>query len=176
MPTHHCLSRLGLLLCLLSASCAAPGGKLPRLMVERLNWMDEVAQVKQAKNLPVTDAKREAELLLAMEKKGAARGLPAPAVRAFFSGQIDAAKQVQTEWLQAHPTVPATKDALPDLATTVRPALDAIGDKMLSALVSARANNNAPETLGAVRAQMTHAGYPSAVITPALNGLETALK
>lgn len=144
-------------------------------MVERLSWMDEVAQVKQAKSLPVTDAKREAELLQAMEKKGAARGLPAPAVHALFAGQIDAAKQLQTEWLHAHKHAPVAQGDLPDLATTVRPALDEIGDKMLSALVTARTKENAPQIVAAARAQMTAAGYSPSVITPALKGLETAL-
>ena len=35
---------------------SSAGGDLPALMVERLGWMDEVAQVKQVRSLPVTDA------------------------------------------------------------------------------------------------------------------------
>ncbi|MGV3661147.1 MAG: gamma subclass chorismate mutase AroQ [Prosthecobacter sp.] len=167
---------LSFLLCLFSASCAGtgPGGDLPHLLVERLGWMDEVAQVKQAKALPVTDAKREAELLQAMETKGAAKGLPATAVRSLFSGQMDAAKQVQREWLQAHKNVPAAGGALPDLAATVRPALDKLGDEMLSALAKARALKVGPQTVDTAREQMTAAGYSSAVIRPALKGLEAA--
>lgn len=172
---RHVPAHFALLLCLLSASCAVPGKTLPSLMVERLSWMDDVAQVKHAKSLPVTDAKREAELLHAMEKKGAVRGLPAPAVHALFAGQIDAAKQLQTEWLHAHKHVPVAQGGLPDLAATVRPALDDIGNEMLSALVIARTKGNAPQILAAARAQMTAAGYSPAVITPALKGLETAL-
>ncbi len=168
------------LLALLFVSCSGPAtppngaGELPRLMVERLAWMDEVAQVKQARSLPVTDAKREAELLLAMEKKGAAKGLPATAVRSLFSGQMDAAKQVQTEWLRAHKNTPAPGVALPDLAATVRPALDRIGENMLAALATARAKNSGPQTLAAARARLRRAGYSPAVITPALKGLEAA--
>ncbi len=74
-------------------SFSSAGGDLPALMVERLDWMHEVAQVKQARSMPVTDAKREAELLDAMERLGAESGLPAAEVRALFSGQISAAKQ-----------------------------------------------------------------------------------
>lgn len=170
------LARFSLLFSLLLVSCATPQEDLPHLLVQRLSWMDEVARVKQAKKLPVTDAKREAELLQAMEKKGTAKGLPATAVRALFAGQIDAAKQRQTEWLQQHKNTPAAKAPLPDLATTVRPALDAIGEKMLSALVTARAANAGPQTVAAARAQMTQAGYSSAVSTPALNGLQASLK
>lgn len=175
MPPRHLIA---LFCCFLSASCVGPGGKLPHLMAERLSWMDEVAQVKHVKKLPVTDPIREAELLQAMERKGATQGLPAPAVRAFFSGQMDAAKQVQTEWLRVHKDIPGTGKALPDLATTVRPALDAIGEKMLSDLVAARAKRttHALQTVEAARARLTKAGYSPAVITPAVTGLEAALK
>lgn len=145
-------------------------------MVERLSWMDEVARVKQAKRLPVTDPKREGELFLAMAKKGAAKGLPEVPVRAFFSGQMDAAKQLQMEWLQAHKGTPVSQGALPDLATTVRPALDEIGEKMLSALATARAQRSASKTVDAARVQMIEAGYSSAVIAPALAGLEAAFQ
>lgn len=111
-------SRCCLLLVLLLGACAVPGAgprSLPQLMVQRLGWMDEVAQVKQARSLPVTDAKREAELLDAMERAGAEKGLPAEVVRAFFSGQIEAAKVVQREWLARHAGRPVTAtDKLPE--------------------------------------------------------------
>jgi hypothetical protein len=95
-----------------------------------------VAQVKQARSMPVTDAKREAELLDAMERLGAESGLPAAEVRAFFSGQISAAKLCQEEWLKRHAGVKPLNQAVADLGTTVSPALDALGRKMIRALAA----------------------------------------
>lgn len=144
-------------------------------MVERLGWMDEVAQVKQARSMPVTDAKRENELLDAMERLGTESGLPAARVRAFFSGQISAAKQCQEEWLRRHAGVrPASQD-VPDLGTSVRPALDALGRKMIRALAAARAAQDTAPLIRAARTQLAQAGYSEAVITPAVRGLEDAL-
>lgn len=166
-------------LCLTGCSSAfkpAPGG-LPDLVVERLGWMDEVARVKQAKSLPVTDARREAELLDAMAREGAQQGLPEHAVRAFFSGQIEAAKHYQREWLAQHahePVVPG--QTLPDLATTVRPALDAIGKNMLASLASARRGNDPAGIVADVRAQLAKAGYAAAVRQAAVTGVEEGLK
>lgn len=171
---------LSLLLALLLTSCAGPkpgAQDLPHLMVERMSWMDEVAQVKQARSLPVTDAKREAELLDAMTLAGTQQGLPAAAVRSFFSGQIDAAKVYQREWLAQHASQsPPSTQALPDLATTVRPALDALGKQMLRALAKARGSSAAPQIISSAQDQLTRAGYSRAVIRPAMAGLEAGLR
>ena len=144
-------------------------------MVERLGWMDEVAQVKQVRSLPVTDAKREAELLDAMERLGAESGLPAAEVRAFFSGQISAAKLCQEEWLKSHAGVKPSNQAVPDLGTTVRPALDALGRKMIRALAEAHGSQHTAPLIRAARMQLAQAGYSQAVITPAIRGLQEAL-
>ena len=144
-------------------------------MVERLGWMDEVAQVKQARSMPVTDTKREAELLDAMERLGAEYGLPAAEVRAFFSGQISAAKQCQEEWLKRHAGVKPSNQAVPDLGTTVRPALDTLGRKMIRALAAAHGSQDTAPLIRAARMQLAQAGYSQAVITPAIRGLQEAL-
>lgn len=166
-------------LTLLFASCTNPRGgqRLPRLMEQRLAWMDEVAQVKQARSLPVTDRKREAELLLAMERAGAAHGLPAPVVRAFFSGQMEAAKLLQREWLSQHAGQIATQSTLPDLQGVVRPALDRLGHEMLAALSQARHEQLAPQSLlQATQQRLSAAGYSAAVVELALKGLAQALE
>lgn len=156
-------------------SSSSAGGDLPVLMVERLGWMDEVAQVKQARSMPVTDAKREAELLDAMERLGADSDLPAAEVRAFFSGQISAAKQCQEEWLRRHAGVKPSNQAVPDLGKTVRPALDILGRKMIRALATARGSQDTASLIRAARGQLALAGYSQAVITPAIRGLQEAL-
>lgn len=181
----HVLLRCGLLLTLcvtqvLTGCASRPTSHatdLPSLMVERLDWMDEVALVKQMRSLPVTDSKREAELLAAMAQEGTRQGLPPNAVRAFFEGQIEAAKEYQREWLAEHthePNQPGQK--LPDLATTVRPAVDAISSKMLTALASTRGTTAAAALPDAAHTQLMRAGYSEAVIKPAVQGLAAGLK
>lgn len=177
----HCLRRTFLLcLSLLLASCVgvSPSSPqaLPRLIVQRLSWMDKVARVKQAKSLPVTDAKREAELLDAMSKQGASLGIPASATRAFFVGQMDAAKRYQEAWLRAHATDKRSSTPLPDLAKTVRPALDDIGRQMLAALASARASRHHSSIVAEARERLQQAGYSHDVIAAAVSGLEDGLR
>ena len=177
----HCLRRT-FLCCipLLLASCAgislSSPQALPRLIVQRLTWMDKVARVKQAKKLPVTDTKREAELLDAMSKQGAALGIPASATRAFFIGQMDAAKRYQEAWMCAHVTDKLGNTPLPDLAKTVRPALDDIGRQMLATLASARALQHHSIIVAEARDRLQRAGYSHDVIAAAVSGLEDGLR
>lgn len=148
-----------------------------KLVVARLDWMDEVAMVKQVRSLPVTDAPREAELLAAMEKRGAAAGIPAGAVRAFFAGQITAAKEVQVEWMQAHPEGMTEYVMLPDLAKTVRPALDEISGEMITCLASLRASGmSSDDVVAEAERRMQRAGYSEKVQAAVVGGLRGALQ
>jgi chorismate mutase-like protein len=145
-------------------------------MVERLDWMDEVAAIKQLRTLPVADPGREAQLLDAMEQRGlsVSVGVPKSATHAFFTGQITAAKEFQAEWLQQHPR-PQSR-SLPDLAKTVRPALDRIGVEMLTHLGNLRSvHADATTTVEMARQHLARAGYSQAVIDPSLQGLRAAL-
>ena len=148
-----------------------------KLMVKRLDWMDDVARVKQARSLPITDPVREAELLRAMEKRGVASGLPAVAVRPFFAGQMTAARQYQKEWLTQHPgsNLHMKQSPLPDLVKTVRPALDEIGTEMIAALVKARRTDDEAAIISSALTQLTNAGYSATVINPAIQGLKAGL-
>ncbi len=110
-----------------------------------------------------------------MERLGAESGLPAAEVRAFFSGQISAAKLCQEEWLKSHAGVKPSNQAVPDLGTTVRPALDALGRKMIRALAEAHGSQHTAPLIRAARMQLAQAGYSQAVITPAIRGLQEAL-
>lgn len=146
-------------------------------MADRLSWMDEVARVKQARSLPINDPKREAELLDAMEQRALAMDLPSSAVRAFFTGQINAAKQLQFEWIASHASSSSSAtEPLPDLARTIRPALDEIGTRMIEALKTARASNSAESIIVQARQALTRAGYSDSVVAPAIAGLEAGLK
>jgi chorismate mutase-like protein len=166
------------LVLLASCICVGPGveeGELPSLVAERLSWMDEVAMVKKAQGLPVADREREAALLRAMEVEGKQAGLPRAAVRGFFSGQIEAAKARQEDWLRAHSGDGRVAGRLPDLGGTVRPELDAIGRRMIGALRQARGGGNACCLVEATRDRLAAEGYSQKVIAAAVGGLEAGL-
>ena len=169
-------SLLSWMLASLLSACSSPK-TLPALMVERLNWMDEVAEAKRAKGLPITDPVREAELLHTMTQRGVEAGVHAERVRSFFTGQMQAAKVRQEEWLREHPR--ATTQKVPDLTGTVRPALDKISAQMLDQLALDTGIMNSPTvmlTLSDAQDRLTRAGYSTAVIEPAMKGLQQALK
>ena len=130
--------------------------------------MDEVAAIKREHQLPIVDAKREAELLAAMEKKGVTAGLPAKSVRGFFTGQMDAAKECQQRFWLHMATPKSHAKGLPDLATEVRPALDKIGEQMIAALVQARTQKLDPQTAQAIaRNKLEQRHFSETVIRPA---------
>ena len=158
-----------------SGSSSIAKADLATLMARRLGWMDQVAQAKQARALPVNDPKREAELLAAMTKLGAASGLPAGPVKAFFVGQMQAAKVRQEEWLNAHPAAAQKGKAVPDLAKTIRPALDQISKLMILRLAQARAEHGSSQVVLDARQKLEKDGYSAAVVTPAIRGLEAGL-
>jgi chorismate mutase len=168
------LSLLSCVLALLPCACSSPK-TLPALMVERLDWMDEVAMAKQVRSLPITDPVREAELLRTMTQRGVAAGLKAESVQRFFTGQMVAAKVVQEEWLQKHPQGVTSDVMVPDLNMTVRPALDAIGQKMIASLATPRTPAVSAAILVEAGQRLARAGYSKAVSQPALEGLEAGL-
>lgn len=165
-------------LALLLSSCALnhKNSHLPALIVERLSWMDDVAAAKRAKGLPIYDPVREAELLRTMTQRGVAAGLKEENVRRFFTGQMQAAKVVQEEWLQQHPQGVTSNEKVPDLKQTVRPALDAIGQRMITSLATQRTPAESAEILADARRRLTRAGCSEAVIRPALAGLQAGLQ
>ena len=168
------LSLQSCVLAMLLPACSSPK-TLPALMVERLNWMDEVALAKQVKSLPITDPVREAELLRTMTQRGVAAGLKEENVRRFFTGQMVAAKVVQEEWLRQHPQGVTSYVMVPDLKLTVRPALDAIGQKMIASLATPRSAAKSAVVLSDARQRLARAGYSKAVMQPALEGLQAGL-
>ena len=162
-------------LALLLSACSSRRS-LPALMVERLNWMDEVAMAKQVKSLPITDPVREAELLRTVTQRGVEAGLKPESVRHFFTGQMLAAKVVQEEWLRQHPQGVASSIKVPNLALTVRPALDEIGRQMITSLAQPRRSGESAVILEAARKRLARAGYSEEVMRPALEGLQAMVQ
>lgn len=128
------------------AGCAAPSAgktfvptvaeaRLADLMARRLEVARHVAWVKFQNGLPVSDPKREAELLASLVRQGAQLGVPAGDVEIFFKAQIRASCQVQEELIRSWRRGGALPAFAPwDLRRHIRPKLDEISAGMLAAL------------------------------------------
>jgi chorismate mutase-like protein len=69
--------------------------RLLRLMEQRLALMHDVARWKWNAGKPITDPKRERELLQSVVERGWGKGLDPDLVRSFFAAQMEAARLVQ---------------------------------------------------------------------------------
>ena len=121
-----------------SAAFAHP---LPGLIAERLVLAREVAWAKFHSGAPVHDPVREAAILADLVAQGRERGLDPVRVEAFFTAQIAASREVQTEllagWLAMSRKQAPPRPAHPplDLRADIRPRLDALTPRLLDALV-----------------------------------------
>jgi chorismate mutase-like protein len=64
-------------------------------MQQRLTLMHDVARWKWNEGQPITDPKRDRELLQSVVERGRGKGLDPDLVRAFFTAQMEAARLVQ---------------------------------------------------------------------------------
>lgn len=99
------------------------------LVNKRLSLMDEVANYKWHKKIPIEDIERE-QIVLANAGKGAARfNLEAHSSRAFFSAQIAAAKEIQRTWFKQWRKKGAPQNFI-ELTTVIRPQLIELGEQI----------------------------------------------
>jgi chorismate mutase len=114
-----------------------PVAALLGLMRQRLLLQHEVARYKWHARLPITDAKREQELLDRAEAQARDVGLEPGFAREFFRAQIRAGKLVQQAdfdaWQRGDVTPPADG---PDLKA-LRLQIDGLNRKLLEALKEA---------------------------------------
>jgi len=114
-----------------------PVAALLGLMRRRLLIQHEVARYKWYARLPITDAKREQEVLDRAEAQARGLGLEPGFARAFFRAQMQAGKLVQQAdfdaWQRGDATPPANG---PDLKA-LRPQIDGLNRKFLQALKEA---------------------------------------
>lgn len=138
-------------------------------MAKRLDLSREVAWIKYRDNLPVRDAKREAEVIDRMTTLAASRGMNTAAVRKFFTAQI-AASCAEQEHLIRKWKRGARLPAIPprDLRTEVRHDIDAINLVLLDDL----ARTPSPHSLKASAAQILRSkGFDARVASLAAAGL-----
>ncbi|MET0263658.1 MAG: gamma subclass chorismate mutase AroQ [Rariglobus sp.] len=131
----------------LLAGCCTPSStkdeplhsRLVKGMAARLEIAREVAWTKAQTGAPVLDVDREKALLAALVKQGEAAGLSRDRVEKFFSAQIAASREVQTELLAAWAagTAERPRTAPLDLRTQIRPRLDSLSNELIEALAAA---------------------------------------
>ncbi len=104
---------------------------------QRLQLAPAVARAKWNVQAALEDLPREAQVIAAAVKQGAALGLPAAAVERVFRAQIEASKTVQRElfiqWRAGHV---GKFDHAIDLAKTVRPELDHLSTQILLSMAA----------------------------------------
>lgn len=104
------------------------------LLDRRLALMPEVAAIKFQQGKPIADPERERAVVEQSVADAQAMNLDAAAARAFFSVQIRMARAVQEQLFARWRAGAASPPAARDLATELRPELDAIGRELLPAV------------------------------------------
>jgi chorismate mutase len=100
------------------------------LIARRFAFMPLVAALKAEQHLPIEDLAREREVLDGVRAGALRRGLPEAAVHELFAVQMELSKAVERRQTEATPL---------DFSKQVRPALTELGNRILDALVEARA-------------------------------------
>ena len=123
-------------LCLLIAGTATSAqADLFDLIDSRLEWMQDVAAFKHANDRPVEDLEREKVVIDKTLEQAALAGVDPDSAQLFFEAQIEAAKEIQSCWIERwtedQTSVP---ESYADLTTEVRPALLDLGGKILDTL------------------------------------------
>lgn len=126
--------------------CAAPDAtqtfiptakeaQFARLIADRLELARHVAWVKFQNKLPISDPKRETELLASLVRQGSEMGIPSQEVEVFFRAQFQASREAQAGliegWRKGNP-LPAFPPW--DLRRDIRPKLDKISAGLLGGL------------------------------------------
>lgn len=111
--------------------------RLLLLLQTRLTIAEHVAMAKYNSGAPVEDLPREKAVLDAVEQLSPSLGVRPKEGRTLFSAQIEASKAAQRRMLETWKGLPKFATA-PDLATEVRPRLDALTPAILEAYASAR--------------------------------------
>ncbi|CAB5281723.1 chorismate mutase [Burkholderia multivorans] len=118
---------------------------LVALASQRLALAEPVARWKWANRQPIEDRPREAALLAAVEQRAAQTGLDPSFARTFFEDQIAASKEVQNALFATWRATRPPEGTPPDLATSTRPALDRLTQKMLAGLAQVAPLRDAPD-------------------------------
>ncbi|MDF3056099.1 MAG: chorismate mutase [Rariglobus sp.] len=168
------------LIATLFAGCAtrpqspADRSELGLLMSERLALAREVARAKQHSGAPVHDPAREAAILATLTAQATGKGLPRDDAELFFTAQITASRQVQTEllagWAKGVPVPPGPPF---DLRTELRPRLDDVTRRLLDVLVRVHRSGHWDDVASKARAVLLADKFSDETIRLAIAPLDT---
>jgi chorismate mutase-like protein len=146
----------------------SPAVALARLVDARLALMPDVARYKWNRKQAIEDPPREQALLDAVKAQAPQYGLAPERAVAFFAAQIEASKVLQRELFFAWQAAGQGEfAAVKDLATDIRPSLDALNPRLLAAL--AAVEGKAPRrAFGALASTATSAAAVDAALAPLL--------
>lgn len=121
---------------LLAAGCSSPTSELASLARQRLAVAPEVAWYKHTRGLPVYDPARETSQLTTVVAESQAAGVSPEKARHFFAAEMEVSRRIQWEWIHAWRKHRAPEPGGPhrDLATALRPQIDAINRSQIDAL------------------------------------------
>ncbi len=145
-------------------AAATPVGAILAATVERLALMPFVAAAKKRTGAAIEDTAQEERVLAAsvaaVEKAAAAQHVPPPPAaitRAFFTAQIEAAKEVQAKGADSEPSYALGED--------LRPAIARISARMAALVVRIPHGTKSEDVLTAARADLGDSGIADATIT-----------
>lgn len=111
---------------------------LRQVMNERLSLMIDVARYKWNAKAPIEDLPREKQIIDSLKAQAQKLGVPAAWAEHFFRAQIEAAKAIQrAQFIEWERSGAGRFENVPDLATQIRPRLDALTPRLLRELVAA---------------------------------------
>jgi len=150
----------------ISPEVASPENRiLADAIAGRLAIGESVAWVKYQNSASIHDPVREQAVLDQVAVKAAVLGVNADLARDFFTAQMAASRQYQTEltrlWTRGE-TLPAMAPV--DLARDIRPKLDQLTGELLTALKSTSWDS---VTRSAVARELRIRGYSNAVVSQA---------
>lgn len=151
---------------------------LRKTMNERLALMEDVARFKWNAKAAIEDLPRERQIIDGLKSEAQAMGIPAPWAERFFRAQIEAAKVIQREAFAQWEKAGAGRfQHVPDLATEIRPKLDALTPRLLRELAAAwpaLADPSQRERIAAAMQRMpgagVHAAAASMAVAPLIEG------
>lgn len=132
---HLLLAAFGLFGCVSAATAHASLDPLLDLIEERVGLAEAVALHKWDNRQPVQDIPREQQVLANVRRAAAEQGMDPERAATFFADQIETNKLMQYQLLSKwHFREKAPDKPRRDLETDIRPALDALQGKLLTAL------------------------------------------
>ena len=132
----------------------------PYLMTDRLIIVNEVAWCKFNSGASISDPVREAEVLADLELKAKQQGIDPALVRAFFSAQMAASRQLQSELFERWKSPAAHPSRAPADLSHLRSLLDELTPRMLGCFHMERT----PKVAAHAESMLREQGFSPAVI------------